>query len=461
MKGSQATDDSGSYGVKGIEATTNLPPARSWGMATWTDTTGNLWMYGGATTVNTNFINDVFSDLWMFNISTNNWTWVKGSKYRHQPPVYGTLGVAHNANTPGARSEAVCTWTDNDNNLWLFGGADTIGKAYADLWKYSIATNKWTWMKGPDSVSAPGVYGTRGVEDSLNYPKARWAFSRWKDANDNFYLFGGNYFSSGYFRLNDLWKYNKATNNWTWIKGPPGIFQDTGIVGNFCVIDSSFNPISRLESRTNIIDKFGNFWLHSGFAIHPSTPYAISLNDLWTYDVLTNEWTFIWADEYYHREANFGQKGIASPCNHPPGRWGGVSWYDPNQHAIYMFGGYQFYPPHASRFRSSMWKYEIDTACIQQICNVTGESELYISEIPVVYPNPTSSRLTFAIDLPSPETVILTLRNITGDIVQTSSENTGAGIFTKEMNLEKLSSGIYILQILSNEKIYFKKIIKQ
>ncbi|MBL0096706.1 MAG: T9SS type A sorting domain-containing protein [Bacteroidetes bacterium] len=71
------------------------------------------------------------------------------------------------------------------------------------------------------------------------------------------------------------------------------------------------------------------------------------------------------------------------------------------------------------------------------------------------------SRLTFAIDLPYPETIILTLRNITGDIVQTSSENTGAGIFTKEMNLEKLSSGIYILQILSNEKIYFKKIIKQ
>ncbi|MBL0096703.1 MAG: hypothetical protein IPP46_09570 [Bacteroidetes bacterium] len=28
MKGSQATDDSGSYGVKGIEATTNLPPAK-------------------------------------------------------------------------------------------------------------------------------------------------------------------------------------------------------------------------------------------------------------------------------------------------------------------------------------------------------------------------------------------------------------------------------------------------
>ena len=48
--------------------------------------------------------------------------------------TYGTLGTPAAANTPGTRS-GFATWTDNEGNLWLFGG--NAGSGYMnDLWEY-------------------------------------------------------------------------------------------------------------------------------------------------------------------------------------------------------------------------------------------------------------------------------------------------------------------------------------
>jgi hypothetical protein len=57
------------------------------------------------------------------------WTWMGGSKtvptvpgqLAGQPGVYGTLGTPAPGNTPGARTYPL-GWTDNNGNLWLFGG---------------------------------------------------------------------------------------------------------------------------------------------------------------------------------------------------------------------------------------------------------------------------------------------------------------------------------------------------
>jgi hypothetical protein len=62
------------------------------------------------------------------NGQTNEWTWMNGTK-TPDPSVYGTLGTPAAKNMPGNRSAAV-SWTDNNGNLWLFGGdgADSVGK---------------------------------------------------------------------------------------------------------------------------------------------------------------------------------------------------------------------------------------------------------------------------------------------------------------------------------------------
>ena len=48
VKGTGAVDDGGTFGVQGVPAITNNPPARGWGVASWTDAAGDLWLYGGA-----------------------------------------------------------------------------------------------------------------------------------------------------------------------------------------------------------------------------------------------------------------------------------------------------------------------------------------------------------------------------------------------------------------------------
>ena len=63
----------------------------------------------------------ILNDLWMYSISSGQWTWMSGSNVVNQIGTYGTLGTPAPANVPGARDSDV-SWTDMSGNLWLFGG---------------------------------------------------------------------------------------------------------------------------------------------------------------------------------------------------------------------------------------------------------------------------------------------------------------------------------------------------
>lgn len=66
MNGSLTTNTVGNYGTQGVAASTNSPGARI-GPVAWTDTKGNLWMYGemgGLAAIGT------LNDLWKYTIST-------------------------------------------------------------------------------------------------------------------------------------------------------------------------------------------------------------------------------------------------------------------------------------------------------------------------------------------------------------------------------------------------------
>ena len=68
------------------------------------------------------------------------WSWVSGSNTVNQSGTYGTKGVAHSANIPGARYDSV-SWIVASGNLWLFGGYgfDSTGNSgrLNDLWRCS------------------------------------------------------------------------------------------------------------------------------------------------------------------------------------------------------------------------------------------------------------------------------------------------------------------------------------
>src|SRR5262249_21019412 len=123
----------------------NLPGARNGGV-TWTDSSGNLWLFGGLgydSAGNYGFLND----LWKY--SGGQWTWMAGSNTAGQKGTYGTLRTAAAGNIPGARDGAV-TWKDGSGNFWLFGGNgyDSTGTdgTLNDLWEYT--SGQWIWMGG-------------------------------------------------------------------------------------------------------------------------------------------------------------------------------------------------------------------------------------------------------------------------------------------------------------------------
>ena len=136
MSGSNVNGESGTYGTEGTAAASNVPGARN-GAVSWTDKSGNFWLFGGAgldSAGNSGWLND----LWEY--SAGQWTWVGGSNVNGQLGFYGTEGMPSLGNVPGSRTLGG-SWTDAYGNFWLFGGTgyDSLGSnGYLnDLWLFT------------------------------------------------------------------------------------------------------------------------------------------------------------------------------------------------------------------------------------------------------------------------------------------------------------------------------------
>jgi hypothetical protein len=98
-----------------VSSPLNDPPA-TYEACEWTDLNGNFWIFGGRNGGN------YFSDLFKYDPVINEWTWMKGSGTPDDSGTYGICGVASPLNNPPSNGMGVATWTDNQNNLWLYGG---------------------------------------------------------------------------------------------------------------------------------------------------------------------------------------------------------------------------------------------------------------------------------------------------------------------------------------------------
>src|SRR5687767_564887 len=82
-------------------------------------------------------------------------------------------------------------------------------------------TFQWTWVSGDNFIQPAGIYGTKGVPSTSNKPGARNGAVSWRDQKGNLWLFGGlgrtTPTAGAGADLNDLWKYNPQTYEWTWV----------------------------------------------------------------------------------------------------------------------------------------------------------------------------------------------------------------------------------------------------
>jgi N-acetylneuraminic acid mutarotase len=397
MGGTVNASQPGVYGTLGTPAAANFPGARA-SAETWTGKSGNLWLFSG-TGADASGNNGFLNDLWQFNPSTNEWTWMGGSNiatYCDDTPggtgscfnvrggIYGTLGTPAPGNLPGARTGAV-TWTDAGGNLWLFGGGgyDANGNQNPlnDLWEFSPATNEWTWMGGSsappgNSPAAPGVYGTLGSPAAANIPGARSYAAGWTDASGNLWLFGGEGYppagvTTGPF--NDLWKFNPSSNEWTWMGGGSAIDQP-GVYGALETPAAGVIPGGRLGA-SSWTDRQGNFWLFAGEGIDAQRMSGF-LNDLWEFSPSTGFWAWMGGSStvgscftgdggcVYGQPGVYGTLGTPGAGNNPGGRAGAVSWAD-NSGDLWLFGGEGFDGKGDYGILNDLWEYQPGSAVAQ------------------------------------------------------------------------------------------------
>jgi N-acetylneuraminic acid mutarotase len=309
----------GVYGTLGMPAAGNAPGSRI-AATSWTDLKGNLWLFGGdgADSVGIKD-NGWLNDLWEYNTSTNEWTWMSGSStvtcstpglgdFCGAPGQYsGTLATYTSGNVPAGRFGAM-GWADNGGNLWLFGGMTMVEAGVDtylnDLWEFDRDSNQWIWMGGSAAVpcptgvacsGVPGVYGTLGSPSSRNIPGAREFSATWVDSQGNFWLFGGQgMVANGGNYLNDLWEFNPATNEWTWMGGSDTLYKNGGAPGVYGTMGTpaAANIPGARQYASSWTDANGNLWLFGGQGFDANGAMG-NLNDLWEFSPTLKQWVWV------------------------------------------------------------------------------------------------------------------------------------------------------------------------
>ena len=358
ISGSNESGAFGVYGTKGIAAGVNIPGARAISVS-WTDSKGSLWLFGGDG--NSASASGDLNDLWQFNPTTNQWTWVSGESSINNYGVYGVKGVAANGNEPGSRYGGV-SWVDSNNNLWLFGGygyaRDGAPGTLNDLWQYNIGNNQWTWVSGESSTGFSGIYGIKGIADILNEPGARLGDVSFVDSNGDLLLFGGAADLELDNKYNDLWKYDITNNRWTWMSGE-STFNESGLYGIQGHPAYYTVPGARLDS-VGWADDEGDLFIFGG------TGYAAGstgdLNDLWKYSESSGQWTWLSGSNQSNANGVYGTQGVSSANSIPGAREHRVpvSWTDCCGN-LWMFGGYGYGASGLAGDMNDLWYFSAGT----------------------------------------------------------------------------------------------------
>jgi len=347
MNGTTTPNSLGSFGTQGVSSPSNYPPAL-YEAAHWTDTQGNLWLFGGVTLAGSG----EWADLWKYDPLINEWTWVKGPGVQVQPGVYGTQGISDPSNNPGSRSWGLISWTDANHDFWLYGGigSDNSGSwgNLGDLWKYTVSTNEWTWMSGTNSVStANSVYGTYQEFSATVYPGAiNETTAGWIDTSGNLWFFGGN---SNTGTMNTMWEYDVSTNEWAWMSGSSSPYP-TISYGTQGVFSDSNHPDGRVAYCT-WVDSYNKFWMFGGSG-------NFNKADLWEFDPELKQWAWMSGSNVDNYTGNAGAQCDTSLSYVPMSRRENtMSWADSCGN-IWMYGGY--YDP-VGGFLSDMWALSTET----------------------------------------------------------------------------------------------------
>ena len=267
MSGSTNTNTTGTL-VLGVPSTVNYPPSTVETTAGWVDNQNQLWFFGGMYT-NTCC---PYDRVLRYSISTNEWTWMRGSANSQAPTFWGTMGVASPANNPGGRS-VYAHWKDQNGNFWFANGYN-----YAEVWKYDPVTNEWTWMAGSQVQFNMGNYVSY-CDTTLGNTRSHTEENKacYKDRNNQVWEFGGTTANTNY-NLNDLWIFDDSSLKYKWMHGT-NLFNQAAVYGTLGVASASNVPHS-CDGALMFGDTLCHVFLFGGLSRQPA---QATYNALWKF----------------------------------------------------------------------------------------------------------------------------------------------------------------------------------
>ncbi|HEX4051900.1 MAG TPA: kelch repeat-containing protein [Steroidobacteraceae bacterium] len=348
MGGASSANASGQYGMKGTEASGNIPGARQ-GAAGWVDSSGNFWLFGGQGYDATG-MSGLLDDLWEYDTADGKWTWVSGESSAY------AIGAMDPVGEPGARSGAV-GWRDASDNFWLFGGSGTAASGAAgatnDLWEYSGGS--WMLVSGSQTPAANGVYGTQGTAASTNVPGSRTLASVFVDSGGNLWLFGGQGYAAvgGSGLLNDLWAFSPTAKQWTWEGGWKTV-NAAGDYGTKSTTSGTLLPGARYSASVTV-DASGNLWLFGGTGYDGNGAQG-ALGDLWEYQVAAAQWIWMSGSQTRANVGSYGSEGMGALGNAPGARAAAVAWMD-GSGDFWLFGGQGLATTQSAGTLNDLWQF--------------------------------------------------------------------------------------------------------
>lgn len=294
------------------------------------------------------------NDLWVYNITTHSW-----------------LEVNDGTTVPAPRDGHNMIYDPVNGDIYLHGGrkwiSGTTYRYYGDLWKYDISGKTWTNLTDPSTVTARsrqemcydslrgdiyifgGMNETGYNNDTWKYNVAGGVWTKlatggtppgprgahdivYDSFSDDIYLFSGKDKDSPSERiLNDFYRYNVSTMNWTKLSLPAGKSPPPRIHYGFTY------------DRTNL-----RIYLTGGYYYDTSSTF---FSDLWEYNPFTDSWTEKVVERPYPG-ASLDSELVSA---------GGA------RTELYMYGGWD-----NNKYLDTLWKYDISLDSFSAVNIVTG-----------------------------------------------------------------------------------------
>lgn len=290
---------------------------------------------------------------------------------------------------PPARTSPKMKAYNSQNSVIMMGGLiDSVFAYLNDIWRYDISDNTWTWLSGecnhttPTSKSPvinPGGNKDHGIAVV--------------DDIDLMYLYGGAGANSNL----DVWVFSLTNLTWSIVQNPCSWSCKTPVAGYFG--DTNF-PNLRYGNSLTYVPMYRVLVMFGGFL--PVSTYHSFQNDLWVFNITSNQWAFLRGNATNVQMTQYGQTQVTSSDSFPPARRSHSATLVGEN--VYIMGGFlQPLPDYSYLFKNDFWQFSLtgftsDTSALvttttttkpsSSLDAVVSKSSLKSSQIPQTHHSP-------------------------------------------------------------------------